>query len=141
MFSNKLKQILKTKHLSRYALSKMTRIPQPTINRYCNDQRQPTLENVIKIANALCISLDYFKENDNEFVDYVSLFERFSSVFEGKIVLIVPDTINEYKILKAKFGPKNAQNESFSGPEDIISVLNLNIKENQKWGLMTSFYI
>ncbi len=53
-FSKNLKSLMGNKTVSQ--LSRETDIPQPTLSRYLNCQREISLENLIKIA-------DYFNEN------------------------------------------------------------------------------
>lgn len=110
MFANKLKDIINQKNITAYHLSKLTKIPQATISRYTNGSREPNFKNVNKIAHALSISLDYFDEFDNNFVDFYSLFSNCSTINEKEIKIIVPSTFNEFKILKEKMTIKGGQN-------------------------------
>lgn len=60
----KLEKILKQKNISRYQLSKMTGVAQTTLSSYKYGV-EPSFKNVCKIADALGVSLDYFREEDN----------------------------------------------------------------------------
>jgi len=61
-FSLRLKEILEEKKMTVYRLSKKTGIAQSTLSRYINGERQPLFQNVVIIANALGVGLDYFNK-------------------------------------------------------------------------------
>ena len=61
-FSLRLKEILEEKKMTVYRLSKKTGISQSTLSRYINGERQPLFQNVVIIANALGVGLDWFRE-------------------------------------------------------------------------------
>ena len=49
--------------MSVYRLSKLTGIPNPTIFSYKNNGVEPTFSNMVKIADALGVSLDEFRSD------------------------------------------------------------------------------
>lgn len=53
---------LKQKEMSIYRLSKITGIPENTLYGYKNNGVEPSFSNMVKIADALDVSLDVFKE-------------------------------------------------------------------------------
>ncbi|KRM63359.1 hypothetical protein FC14_GL000646 [Ligilactobacillus agilis DSM 20509] len=61
---NQLEELLKAKKMSRYKLSKLTGIRQTTLQSY-KDGAEPSFKNMIKIADALDVSLDYFRKRDD----------------------------------------------------------------------------
>lgn len=56
---------LTKKSMSVYRLSKLTGIPNSTLLSYKNDGVEPTFNNMEKIADALGVSLDEFREKKN----------------------------------------------------------------------------
>ncbi|WP_244974062.1 helix-turn-helix domain-containing protein [Limosilactobacillus portuensis] len=50
--------------MSVYRLSKLTGIPNPTIFSYKNNGVEPTFSNMVKIADALGVSLDEFRSDE-----------------------------------------------------------------------------
>ncbi|GET12097.1 hypothetical protein SN811_05970 [Ligilactobacillus agilis] len=59
-----LEELLRSKNITRYKLSKLTGIRQTTLQSY-KDGAEPSFKNMIKIADALDISLDYFRKRDD----------------------------------------------------------------------------
>lgn len=53
---------LDKKHITVYRLAKLTGIPNNTLYEYKNNDVQPTFNNMVKIADALNVSLDEFRE-------------------------------------------------------------------------------
>ena len=58
-FSERLKEILKGNGLSQTALAKKIGMSQGVVNNYCTGKREPTLDVLILICQALEISSDY----------------------------------------------------------------------------------
>lgn len=56
---------LKNKKYSVYKLSNLTCIPESTLRSY-RDGTEPSFKNMCKIADALGVSLDYFKETEDD---------------------------------------------------------------------------
>ncbi|MER1298740.1 helix-turn-helix domain-containing protein [Ligilactobacillus salivarius] len=61
---NQLEELLKTKNITRYKLSKLTGIRQTTLQSYKYGV-EPSFKNMCKIADALDVSLDYFRKRDD----------------------------------------------------------------------------
>lgn len=57
---------LDKKHITVYRLAKLTGIPNNTLYEYKNNDVQPTFNNMIKIADALDVSLDIFRKGDDD---------------------------------------------------------------------------
>lgn len=57
----KIEERIKEQGISIYKLSKITGIPNATFYNYRNGS-EPSFKNMCKIANALDVSLDYFRE-------------------------------------------------------------------------------
>jgi transcriptional regulator with XRE-family HTH domain len=53
-----LRQLRLSKFMTQMELSKLTGIPNPTLSRYESKERNPKPENLIKIADALGVSLE-----------------------------------------------------------------------------------
>lgn len=60
---DKLEKLLKSKNMTRYKLSKLTGISQTTLQSY-KDGSEPSFKNMCKIADALNVSLDYFRKEN-----------------------------------------------------------------------------
>jgi len=61
---DQLEELLKSKNITRYKLSKLTGIGQTTLQSY-KDGVEPSFKNMCKIADALDVSLDYFRKEDD----------------------------------------------------------------------------
>lgn len=61
---DQLEELLKSKNMTRYKLSKLTGIRQTTLQSY-KDGVEPSFKNMCKIADALDVSLDYFRKRDD----------------------------------------------------------------------------
>lgn len=59
MFNYIFVEILQTKKLTAYRVAKETNISQGLMNEYKNGIKVPTIENLIKIADYLDVSIDY----------------------------------------------------------------------------------
>jgi len=67
MYKNNLKEILKSKNISQSKLSRIADIPRTNIVAIINGQiKNPTIGLMIKIADALEISLDEFRGDEND---------------------------------------------------------------------------
>lgn len=67
MLWKKIQYLLDKQKMSVYRLSKLTGIPLNTLYSYKNQDVEPSFHNMDKIACALNVSLDVFKEaNNNE---------------------------------------------------------------------------
>lgn len=62
MLWNRIQAQLNKRELSIYRLSKMTGIPMNTLYSYKNLGKEPPFKNMVKIADALDVSLDVFRE-------------------------------------------------------------------------------
>lgn len=62
MLWNSIQVQLDKQNMTAYRLSKMTGIPLTTIYNYKNDGKEPPFKNMCKIADALNVSLDVFRE-------------------------------------------------------------------------------
>ena len=62
MLWNSIQIQLDKQNMTAYRLSKMTGIPLTTIYSYKNDGKEPPFKNMCKIADALNVSLDVFRE-------------------------------------------------------------------------------
>lgn len=58
-FSNRLYQCMKQRNLTGVELSSLSGVSAAAISRYINGLREPSVSNVIQIANALNVSVDY----------------------------------------------------------------------------------
>ena len=61
----KIEKRIKEQGISIYKLSKITGIPNPTFYNYRNGS-EPSFKNMCKIADALDVSLDYFREEERK---------------------------------------------------------------------------
>lgn len=67
MYKNNLKKILKSKNISQIELSRMANIPRTNVVAIINGQiKNPTIGLMIKIADALKISLDEFRGDKDD---------------------------------------------------------------------------
>ena len=65
MLWKKIKNRAGKQGISIYKLSKMTGIPNATFYNYRNSS-EPSFKNMCKIADALGVSLDYFREEERK---------------------------------------------------------------------------
>lgn len=65
MLWEKIKKRADEQGISIYKLSKITGIPNATFYNYRNDS-EPSFKNMCKIADALDVSLDYFREEERK---------------------------------------------------------------------------
>ncbi|QLL78792.1 helix-turn-helix domain-containing protein [Ligilactobacillus saerimneri] len=61
----KIEERIKEQGISIYKLSKITGIPNATFYNYRNGSK-PSFKNMCKIADALDVSLDYFREEERK---------------------------------------------------------------------------
>ena len=67
MYKNNLKKILKSKNISQSELSRIANIPRTNVVAIINGQiKNPTIGLMIKIADALKISLDEFRGDKDD---------------------------------------------------------------------------
>lgn len=62
MLWERIQAQLDKRHVTVYRLSKLTGIPSNTLYEYKNNSVQPMFNNMVKIADALDVSLDVFRE-------------------------------------------------------------------------------
>lgn len=65
MLWRKIEKRIKEQGMSIYKLSKITGIPNATFYNYRNGS-EPSFKNMCKIADALDVSLDYFREEERK---------------------------------------------------------------------------
>lgn len=64
---NRIKEILKEKGISQTWLAEKTDKSYPTINEYARNKRQPSLEDLFKIAEILSVDVkDLIQSTDNK---------------------------------------------------------------------------
>ena len=61
----KLEKLLEERKMSRYRLSKLTGLRESTLQSY-KDGSEPSFKNMCRIADALDVSLDYFREEEKK---------------------------------------------------------------------------
>ncbi len=59
MFTDKFVELLQKKSLSAYSVAKSTGISQGTMNEYRSGKKRPSIENIVKIADFLDVSIDF----------------------------------------------------------------------------------
>lgn len=59
MFADIFVNFIQNKHITAYRIAKETGISQGLMNEYKNGKKQPTLQNISKIADYLGCSVDY----------------------------------------------------------------------------------
>lgn len=63
----RIKIVLKIKHLSQKELANMVGATECSISKYCNDKRKPFISQLIQIAKVLGVSLDELVGNCETF--------------------------------------------------------------------------
>ncbi len=58
-FSERLSLCMEQRGLNGAELSALSGVTAATISRYLNGLRQPTVQNLVLLADALCVSVDY----------------------------------------------------------------------------------
>lgn len=61
---NEIQKVLDEKNMSTYKLAKITGIRDSTLHNYKRGS-EPSFKNMCKIADALDVSLDYFRKRDD----------------------------------------------------------------------------
>ncbi len=64
MIAYRLKQLLTEKNMSQKALADTAGLTEATVSRYIAGTRQPSIENLKKIADALSVSMGFFVEDE-----------------------------------------------------------------------------
>ena len=59
MFTNEFSNLLQIRNISAYSVAKATGISQGLMNEYKNGIKLPTIQNLVKIADCLGVSVDY----------------------------------------------------------------------------------
>lgn len=62
MFQEKFREIIQSRNLTPYKIAKDTGISQGLMAEYNRGEKIPTVNNLIKIANYLEVSIDYLLE-------------------------------------------------------------------------------
>ena len=66
-FSERLRQVLKDNGMSQVMLAKKIGMSQGIVNNYCTGKREPTLDVLVSICQALNESADYLLGINNNF--------------------------------------------------------------------------
>ena len=66
-FSERLRQVLKDNGMSQVMLAKKIGMSQGVVNNYCTGKREPTLDVLVSICQALNESADYLLGINNNF--------------------------------------------------------------------------
>ena len=106
---NQLEELLKAKKMSRYKLSKLTGIRQTTLQSY-KDGAEPSFKNMIKIADALDVSLDYFRKRDDQMKPTLKLLrvnKGFNQNELGEKIGVSQTTISAWEQGKSKPSARN----------------------------------
>jgi len=106
MFADKFKQILQQKNITCYKLAKLTGISQTALHRYILGQRQPTFENVDKIADVLCVPISYFSDYEP---NLYTIFKDKAIKIDDHKVVVVPNIARESRILDTIFDLKGGK--------------------------------
>lgn len=71
MFQKKFREIIQSRNLTPYKIAKDTGISQGLMAEYNRGEKIPTVNNLIKIANYLEVSIDYLLERtDNPEINH-----------------------------------------------------------------------
>lgn len=65
MFTERFVNILQSNNITAYRIAKDTGISQGLMNEYKNGVKLPTIQNLLKIADYLDVSIDYFLGRTN----------------------------------------------------------------------------
>lgn len=65
-FQESFVKLLDKEGITQYQLEKKTKISHSTMGYWKNGQKKPTIDNIIKIANALNCSIDYVLDRTND---------------------------------------------------------------------------
>lgn len=64
-FKNSLRKIRKSKNMTQVELARKSGLTQVWICHFENGRREPSLRNLIKLADSLCVSLDLLTGREN----------------------------------------------------------------------------
>lgn len=93
--SSKLKELRKSRNLTRSQVAKRIGVSESTIGMYESGSRQPTLENLRKLAHLYKTTTDYLLDcepNDSETLSLFGLHEE-----EKKIIKSIADYFRKIK--------------------------------------------
>ena len=98
MFGERLKQLRESQGLSQSELADYLNVSRQSIGGYENDNVDPGMDTLVKIADRFHISLDYFlcKTNEKENVNLLHNSNR--KIFNEVVLTKISEIINSYKI-------------------------------------------
>ena len=77
MLNEQIRKIRKAKKLSQVELAELLGVTKQSVSNWENDNIQPTVEMLIKIAEALCVSTDFLLGRDTgRYIDVSGLPEE-----------------------------------------------------------------
>ncbi|MBP3706048.1 MAG: helix-turn-helix transcriptional regulator [Clostridia bacterium] len=76
MLNEKIREIRLAKKMSQVELAKTLGVTKQSVSNWENDNIQPSIEMLVKIADALCVSTDYLLcREERRFIDVTKLSE------------------------------------------------------------------
>ncbi len=120
--TDKIKALRKAKQLTQAELDEMVGLPKSSISKIENGKREPTANELVKIANCLGVSLGVFSSTDDVFV-----FSEEAKVVEALREIPFDDYQRLMKTLEAKvyFASKDVNKEKKEYLQDLVAALSM----------------
>ena len=99
MWREKVKDILKKKGLKQKDLAELSGITESSLSRYMKDLREPKVDDFIKMADALGVSVDYLLEKPMEHVEGDNYTNVCIAILKYGVNLSLEDKMNAVKLL------------------------------------------
>lgn len=89
MLNEQIRAIRKAKKLSQVELAECLGVTKQSVSNWENDNIQPSVEMLVKIADVLCVSTDYLLGRDNKrYIDVTGLTEEGIQHIQGLISIM-----------------------------------------------------
>lgn len=95
MFGDRLKKLREDQGMTQYELAELLNVSRQSIGGYENDNVDPGIDTLVKIANIFNISLDYLLCRTEE-KHNINLLDEYTKEF----LLKIHDLVSDYKIIK-----------------------------------------
>ena len=89
MLNEQIREIRKAKKLSQVELAERLGVTKQSVSNWENDNIQPSVEMLVKIADALCVSTDFLLGRDTKrYIDVTNLSEEAIQHIQGLVTFM-----------------------------------------------------
>jgi len=100
LFGERLKQLRESQGLSQTELADYLNVSRQSVGGYENDNVDPGMDTLVKIADRFNISLDYLFCRTDEKENANLLHTSTKKIFNEEVLMKISDIINSYKIIE-----------------------------------------